>query len=613
MSHYRSNLRDIQFNLFEVFGLEERLTSAPFTDLDPDTVQVILTEIDRLARGPLADSFTHSDRHPPHYDPTNRTVTIPEPFHRSYQALLDAEWWRLDVPTELGGMGAPPSLRWAASELFLGSNPAAFFYAAGPNFAGLLHQLGTPDQQRLAELIIDKGWGATMVLTEPDAGTDVGAGRTTAYPNPDGTWRIEGVKRFITSGEHDLTDNIIHFVLARPQGAPPGTKGLSLFIVPKFHVDLETGELGERNGVYATNVEKKMGLKVSATCELTFGAEHPATGTLLGDQHDGIAQMFKVIEYARMLIGAKSIATLSTGYLNALEYATTRIQGPDMAAMADKTSPRVPILRHPGVRSMLMTQKAYVEGLRALLLFTAYWQDLTTMAHAGDTSIDVTLTDSINDLLLPVVKGVGSERSNELLAMSLQVFGGSGYLQDYPIEQYRRDTQIDTLYEGPTLTQSQDFLFRKIFKNQFQALAHIAGLINETVATAPESFTQEAAAVHQALEDVQATLGKLGEWALSSQQGNPTNIYLTGQHTNTFLMMAGDLLIGWLLLRQAIIAEDQLLTQHEDMSPQDGGFYQGKITTARWFAANRLPLLSGQRTSVDNTTLEIMELPDGAW
>ena len=262
MSHYKSNLRDLEFNLFEVFGAADRMGSGPYHEMDVDTARHVLQEVERLSSGPLAAPFADADRNPPVYDPATKTVTMPEGFKKSYDALMDSEWWRLDLPEHLGGTGAPPSLRWAASEMMLGSNPAAFMFMSGPGFASILDHLGNADQKRWAELIIDKRWGATMVLTEPDAGSDVGAGRTRAFDNGDGTWRIEGVKRFITSGEHDMVDNIVHLVLARPEGAGPGTKGLSLFVVPKFLVDLETGELLGRNGVYATNVEKKMGLKV---------------------------------------------------------------------------------------------------------------------------------------------------------------------------------------------------------------------------------------------------------------------------------------------------------------------------------------------------------------
>ncbi len=263
---------------------------------------------------------------------------------------MDSEYWRLGLPEQIGGTTAPRSLIWAYAELVLGANPAVWMYSSGPAFAGILFEEGNEVQKHIAKIAVEKQWGSTMVLTEPDAGSDVGAGRTKAIQQEDGSWHIEGVKRFITSGEHDMSENILHYVLARPpEGAgPPGTKGLSLFLVPKYLFDFETGELGERNGVYATNVEHKMGLKVSNTCEMTFGDQHPpAKGWLIGDKHDGIRQMFRIIEFARMMVGTKAISTLSTGYLNALEYAKERVQGPDLANFMDKTAPKVTITHHP--------------------------------------------------------------------------------------------------------------------------------------------------------------------------------------------------------------------------------------------------------------------------
>ena len=390
MGHYKSNLRDIEFNLFEVFGADRALGAGPFAELDRDSAKDVLKEVERLATEDLAASFTDSDRNPPVFDKDAGTVTMPKSFLASYQAYADGGWDKLDLPATLGGIGAPPSLRWAANEMVLGANPAIYMFGSGAGFAAILHRNGTEEQKRFAELAIERQWGATMVLTEPDAGSDVGAGRATARQQPDGTWHLEGVKRFITSAEWDWPENIFHLVLARPVGVEgkggPGTKGLSLFLVSKHHVDLETGELGERNGVVVTNVEKKMGLKVSTTCEVTFGEKTPAVGTLVGDVHDGIAQMFQVIENARMFVGAKAISTLSTGYLNALEYAKQRVQGADLAQMTDKTAPRVTITHHPDVRLMLMRQKAWAEGLRALVFYTASQQDrveLTTHEGAG--------------------------------------------------------------------------------------------------------------------------------------------------------------------------------------------------------------------------------------
>lgn len=611
MGHYKSNLRDLEFNLFEVFGAGDRIGQGPFAEMDEDTAHDVLREVERLATGELADSFADSDRHPPVYDPKTKSVAMPEGFKKSYRLLMESQWWRLDLPEHLGGSSAPPSLRWAASELLLGSNPAAFMYMSGPGFASILDSIGNEDQKRAAIFTIDKAWGSTMVLTEPDAGSDVGAGRAKAFDNGDGTWRIEGVKRFISSAEHDMAENILHLVLARPEGAGPGTKGLSLFLVPKFLFDLQTGELGARNGVYATNVEKKMGLKVSTTCELTFSENEPAIGWLIGDVHDGIAQMFKVIEYARMMVGTKAIATLSTGYLNALDYAKTRIQGADLTQMTDKAAPRVTIVHHPDVRRSLMLQKSYAEGMRALIAYTAYWQDLVEMGEAAVEGVDLDVALRMNDLLLPIVKGVGSERSYEMLAVSLQTYGGSGYLQDYPIEQYLRDAKIDTLYEGTTAIQGLDFFFRKMVRDQFRSIFFLGSQITETVKGDEGSgqLATERELLGKALEDVQAIIGLLGQWATASQTDSQ-EIYRVGLNTTRLLMATGDLLIGWLLIRQAEVAIAALAAGSSD---RDRTFYQGKIETAKWFARNRLPLLAAERAVAEATTLEVMELPEEAF
>ena len=473
MGHYKSNVRDLEFNLFESLKLDEVLADDAFGDLDGDSVRQMLSEAARLAEGPVAESFAESDRHPPTFDPDTHVVTLPEPFKKSLRAWAEGEWFRVGLDENVGGVPAPSIVQWAINELVLGANPAVFMFLAGPFMANILYGIGNEQQRHWASMAIDRNWGATMVLTEPDAGSDVGAGRTKAIDQGDGTWHIDGVKRFITSGDSDdVFENILHVTLARPEGAGPGTKGLSLFVVPKFLLDPETGEPGERNGVFVTGLEHKMGLKVSATCELTFGQHGvPAKGWLVGDSHNGIAQMFKVIEYARMMVGTKAIGTLSTGYLNALDYAKTRIQGADLTQMTDKTAPRVTIIHHPDVRRALLTQKAYAEGLRALYLFTAAHQD--PGAAAIVSGADAELAERVNDLLLPIVKGVGSERAYQTLTESLQTFGGSGFLQDYPIEQYIRDAKIDSLYEGTTAIQAQDFFFRKIVRDHGASLTHL--------------------------------------------------------------------------------------------------------------------------------------------
>ena len=611
MGHYKSNLRDIEFNLFEVFGTAQTLGQAPFGQLDVDTARGMLREMSRLAEHDLAASFTDSDRNPPVFDVTTGSVRMPASFLKSYQAYVDGGWDATDLPEHLGGVGVPPSVRWAVAEMVLGANPAVYMFSSGAGFAAILDRLGNAEQQAYAQTMIDRHWGATMVLTEPDAGSDVGAGRATAHLQPDGTWHIEGVKRFITSAEWDWPENIVHLVLARPVGVPgaggPGTKGLSLFLVPKFHWDAEKGELGERNGAYVTNLEKKMGLKVSTTCELTFGEKHPAIGTLVGDVHEGIAQMFQVIEYARMMVGTKAIATLSTGYLNALEYAKTRVQGADLTQLSDKTAPRVTISHHPDVRLMLMRQKAWAEGMRALVLYTASVQDRIEMSTVAGEVDDLAVR--LNDLLLPIVKGYGSEKSYELLATSLQVFGGSGFTQDYPIEQYIRDAKIDTLYEGTTSIQGMDFFFRKIVRDKGTALTHLLAEVQELTKADPGgSLTRERELLAQALEDVQGINGAMVK-DLMSAADEVADIYKVGLNTTRLLMAVGDLVIAWLLLRQAVVALQALPTA----SPRDTPFYEGKVASARWFAANVLPVLTSQRVMAETTDLGLMQLDEAAF
>ncbi|WP_167107717.1 acyl-CoA dehydrogenase [Mycobacterium sp. DL592] len=611
MGHYKSNVRDLEFNLFELLQLEKVLDGTTFGDLDGDSVRQMLAEAARLAEGPVAESFAETDRHPPTFDPAAHTVAIPEPFKKSLKAWQDGEWFRIGLDEEVGGVPAPAMVGWAINELVLGANPAVFMYLAGPIMADILFHIGNEEQKHWAQLAVERGWAATMVLTEPDAGSDVGAGRTKAVDAGDGTWHIEGVKRFITSGDtDDLFENIMHLVLARPEGAGPGTKGLSLFFVPKFLFDPETGEPGELNGAFVTNLEHKMGLKASATTEISFGLHgKPAIGWLVGDVHNGIAQMFKVIEYARMFVGTKAIATLSTGYLNALEYARFRVQGADMTQMTDKTAPRVTIVHHPDVRRALMTQKAYAEGLRALYLYTAAHQD--PAAAQVVSGADADLAERINDLFLPIVKGVGSERAYQTLTESLQTFGGSGFLQDYPIEQYIRDAKIDSLYEGTTAIQAQDFFFRKIARDQGVALTHVVTQI-ETFIDSPDARPELAGArtlLAEALDSLRAMVASLTGYLFGAQQ-DARELYRVGLESVPFLLAVGDLMIGWLLLRQAEIALGAL---DGDPDPRERAFYSGKVAVANFFARNVLPRLTAQRRIVEGVDLTIMDLDEEAF
>ena len=609
MGHYIANLRDIEFCLFDLLDRESILGKSIYSDLDRETAMGMLEEVKRLCENDLAASFIEGDRKGTEFNKATGDVKLPESFKKSYKAYVDGEWGKIDVPVELGGTAIPPSVRWAIAEMVLGSNPAVHIYASGFAFSHVAYVLGTDQQKKLAKHMVDKAWGATMMLTEPDAGSDVGAGRSKAVQQPDGTWHITGTKRFITSGDGDIYENIIHFVLARPEGAGPGTKGLSLFLIPKFMFDFETGALGKRNGVYVTNVEHKMGLNVSATCEMNLGEKEPAVGYLLGEVHDGIAQMFKIIEFARMMVGTKAISTLSAGYQQALSYAKTRVQGGDMKDMANKASPRVTIIKHPDVRRSLMTQKAYAEGMRALVLYTASIQDAVLLAKAeGKSEDEIESLEHLNDLLLPIVKGYGSEKAWTLLGTeSLQTFGGSGFTMDWPLEQYVRDAKIDTLYEGTTAIQGLDFFFRKIIKDNGRALTKLSKEIGAFVASGGNN-AEEKKTLGKAQEDLQAIITQLITHAMASQE-KPDEIYKCGLNTTRLLMSVGDVIISWLLLRQADIAA----TKIGSASGKDRDFYEGKIAASRYFVHNFLPLITATRAIVEREDGEIMAVSENAF
>jgi len=597
-AHYKSNLRDIFFTLFEVLRIQETtLGKGPFSSMDADTARAALEGLDEFVKASLAPCFVSGDRHELGFDGKGN-VTLPPGFKEALTAYYDGGWNKLELPEHLGGYGAPPTVAWAGFELLGGANAALTFYILGNFLSKIIDALGTDDQkQRYIKNILEQHWGGTMVLTEPDAGSDVGAGLTRAKHVKDDEYLIEGVKRFITNGDFDHPNNIVHMVLARPEGAGPGTKGLSMFIVPKFWVEAD-GSMGERNGAIVTKVEHKMGIKGSATCELTLGAERPCRGLLVGGKHDGIAQMFHIIEYARMGVGTKSMATLSTAYLNALEYAKERKQGADMKA-ASKTAPRVEIIRHPDVRRMLMLQKCFAEGLRGMVLWTASIQDQVELQGGRDTAAAKD-ADALNDLLLPLIKGYGSEKVYELLgSASLQTFGGSGYIQDYPIEQYLRDQKIDSLYEGTTHIQALDLFFRKVARDRGATLQRLLGAIKATIDALPAELSVEKEALAKAHADVGAIfMTMLGKTMQS--------VYHAGFQGNRILFALAELVVGWRLTVGAQVALGK------ESSP-DAAFYRGKLASARFYAKNVLPGIGLARQLIEAGDLELMDVPDEAF
>mgnify|MGYP000943711208 CR=1 FL=1 len=602
-NHYKPNARDLHFNLFEFLDVGRRtLGHAPFNAMDEATARESIAAIERLATRDLGASFHEIDRVVPYIADDGRVV-LPDALKRSMQPFFDGEWHRYELPVHMGGFGAPPSLVWACFELIAGSNPVAGFYLFASAMARTLDRLCTPAQKRrYFPQMIDKRWGAAMVLTEPDAGSDVGAARTRAIHVGGDEWRIEGVKRFITNADYDYVDNVVHILLARPEGAPSGTKGLSMFVVPKFWVE-EDGTVGARNGWQVTRLEKKMGIRASVTCEVHYGEDAPCRALLVGDRHDGIRQMFHIIEQARMAVGMKSIATLSTAYLNALAYTKERTQGADLPRAMDKAAPRVKIIRHPDVRRMLMSQKAHAEAMRALALWTASIQDQVEIlgGHGAREAMEL---DALNDLLLPLVKGWCTDKVSEQLILSLQCLGGSGYCEDYPMEQYIRDQKIDSLYEGTTHIQALDLFFRKVARDggttlqalQWRVRASLEGELNVP------ALAEERALLTAALGDLEGIFGVMMAKVSES-------LYHVGLQGNRVLFALAELVGGWLLLRHAALA----LSKREGASDEDRAFYDGKVASARWWARNILPGIGHARTLIERSSLDVMELADASF
>jgi alkylation response protein AidB-like acyl-CoA dehydrogenase len=600
-SHFHANLRDTFFQLFEVLGIQSSvLGKPPFASMDEEAARAAIEGLLEVVQAHWTPTFASGDREGAQLGPDGN-VRLPTGFHRALDAYYQGGWNKLELPEALGGFGAPPSVRWAAFELMAAANPALCFYVFGNVMAQIIDSMGTPAQRaRYVRGLAELRWGATMVLTEPGAGSDVGAGTTRARHVGGDEWHLEGTKRFITNGDFDYPKNIVHMVLARPEGAVAGTKGLSMFIVPKVWVEAD-GRFGERNGVIVSKVEHKMGLRGSATCELQLGDGRPCRGLLLGDVHDGIAQMFHVIEYARMGVGTKSMATLSTAYANALAYARVRKQGADLVRQTDKTAPRVEILRHPDVRRMLMLQKAYAEGLRATVLWTAHVQDQVAQ-HGGQRNPEAARFAALNDLMLPLVKGFGSEKVYELLGLALQCFGGSGYCQDYPIEQYIRDQKIDSLYEGTTHIQALDLFFRKIARDRGATLTALCGEIAKTVDELPAELAVEQRALRTALSDLQTMMA-----AITAKLG--ASLYHVGLHGNRILFALGQLVVGWRLAVSAVVAARALPASRGN----DAAFYRGKLAASRFFASEVLPEVSLARQLVERGDLAVMEIADDAW
>ncbi len=605
INRYKADLREINFLLFEQFRLGELLGKAPFDAWGLDECRSSLTECYRWVReviGPLNAVGDHEGCRV-----ENGGVLTPRGYKEAWKSLYEAGWKQIAVAPEHGGAGAPHTLQVIIEEMICGANTAFAMYA-GLAFgaAEVIESFGTAEQRKLyCPRMFGGAWGGTMCLTEPQAGSDVGSAKTMASRNADGSYSIRGTKIFISGGDHDLAENVVHLVLARVDGAPPGTKGLTLFIVPKFR-PREDGTLGDANDVSVANIEHKMGINGSATCLLNFGDAGKCIGWPVGGEsklNQGMPQMFKLMNSARIAVGVQGISVASSAFLNALEYARDRKQGASITHWKDPTAPRVPILEHADVRRMLLDMKARVEGIRALAVKLANHQDHVRALHGKDEAT-VAYHQGQVDLLVPLVKAYGSDQGFRVCETAIQTYGGVGYTKDFPVEQYCRDAKIFSIYEGTNHIQAMDLVGRKLGQNggaNLQAfLADVAQFVQKHNADPILGPATKTLALAQ-----EALGGNAMRLLMWFQTGN---IGLVPLQANRYLEMMAETTVAWMLLEGAAIA----LEKKKSLAPDhaDAAFYDGKVAAALYYARNVLPGVEFKGKLMGDEDKSPLEIPD---
>jgi alkylation response protein AidB-like acyl-CoA dehydrogenase len=493
----------------------------------------------------------------------------------------------------------------AVSEYFIGANFAFMMYPGLTHGAGrLVHTFGTEKQKKLfLKKMFTGEWTGTMLLTEPEAGSDVGALTTSAVKNDDGTYSITGNKIFISSGDHDMSENIIHPVLARIEGAPEGTRGISLFLVPKIRVN-DDGSLGDFNDVVCTGVEEKMGIHGNATCSLALGSKGHCQGTLLGEENKGMRAMFQMMNEARLLVGLQGSACASTAYLYAVNYARERVQGRHLLKALEDDAPLVPIIEHPDIRRMLLTMKVYVEGMRSLICYIGNCEDKFKIS---DKEEDKAKYQGLIDLLIPISKGYVTDKAFEVCSLGVQVYGGYGYIKEYPMEQLLRDCRITQIYEGTNGIQAMDLLGRKLGMNKGKPIMDLLGEIQQTIAAA-----KSISILADIANKVEAAVNKLGEVALHiGQTGMSPDTRMTAfAHAYNFMEVSGDVVLAWLLLWRASIAAQNL---ENGAKKKDAAFYEGQLKSAEFFVHSILPVTFGKMDVILAAGSEAVDISEDAF
>ena len=578
-----SDQRDIDFVLYEQFKVDEFLKLPKYQAFNKKMFDMVIKEAKNLAVKEIFPTYTQCDKEGVTFE--NGTVRVPECLRKPHQLLVEGEWSALTENPEYGGQGLPFSIAQAALEYVTCANYVLTTYLILSHGAGKMIDLfGTAKQKELfLEKLYTGVWGGTMLLTEPGAGSDVGALTTSAKKLDDGTYEITGSKIFITNGEQNLTENIIHPVLARIEGAPAGTKGISLFIVPKIWVNKD-GTLGELNDVVCTGVEEKMGIHGSPTCSLSLGSKGKCRGFLLGTPNRGMQIMFHMMNEVRLEVGTQAFASANLAYLHALDYAKQRLQGRSIEKIADHGASQVPIIRHPDVKRMLLKMKSYVEGIRSLLYYVAYCFDKKENAIDKKEARDYS---NIVEILTPVVKAYSSEKGFDVCVEAMQIFGGYGYTKEYPVEQMVRDCKIASIYEGTNGIQAMDFLGRKIIGDNGAMLDVLVREIQSTILTAKdhENLNGLALKLEVALILFEDTCKNTGHALLSKHM---TSAFACA---HPLMEAAGDIIIAWMLLWRANISITKLDTREKN-------FYHGKIKTAQFFITTIIPATIGKLTAI---------------
>lgn len=602
MAQHVADRRDVDFVLHELLQVDQFSRHEQFAEFNKKTVDLIVTEARNLALKEILPTYRIGDEQGVRLE-KDGSVTIPEEFKRVYELLREGEWTAVTEDPKWGGQGMPRTVSMAVSDFIVGANYGIQLYIGLTHGAGkLVETFGTEEQKHLFLKKLYSGqWSGTMLLTESEAGSDLGALTTTAVKNEDGTYSLSGTKIFISGGEHSMTENIIHPVLAKIEGSPAGTEGISLFLVPKYWVN-EDGSLGEFNDIVCTGVEEKMGIHGSCTCTMSLGSKGSCRGLLLGQENKGMREMFLMMNEARLLVGMQGLACASHSFMNGLNYARERVQGRHLTKAMDKNAPGVPIIQHPDVRRMLMSMKTYVEGMRSLIYYVGYCEDRKKLAETEEETMKY---QGIIDVLIPISKGYVTDRSFDVCNTGVQIFGGYGYTKEYPQEQLLRDCRITMIYEGTNGIQAMDLLGRKLGMNNGQAIMDLMGEIQQTIKQAKEQkdLAQEALAVEKALNKLGEVAMDLGGKAMSE------DVLKAFAHACPFMDACGDVVLAWMLLWRASVATQKL----EKAKKKDKPFYQGQIKGLEFFVHTVLPVTLGRMDSILTTNGAAVEIEEDAF